>query len=202
DVDGSGRVVPRHHHANARVDDLGPELEGVDRCRAWTQALDLLAGAVVQRLARADGGAHRHQAHRGAVVAQVALHHEVHRRLHLGNAERAGEDAVVARDAARLPRRLHDAVLGALDGVRGTDLGAGRHVAVHADDRHRLRRQAAVDVIELDHGLSLVRVALATGLHAGLAADAPARVDEELEVLGDGHRLRPPLPGARGPRTP
>src|SRR5262249_18409494 len=116
--------------------------------------------------------------------------------------EGAGEDTVVARDAARLAGRLHDAVLGALDGVGGADLGAGRDVAVHTDDRHRLRRQGAGDVVELDHRLPLVRVALATGLHARLAADAPARVDEELEMLGDGHRLRSPPRGARVPHTP
>src|SRR5262249_59420540 len=116
-------IGARQYHVDARVNDLGPELEGTYRRRARAHALDLLAGAVVQRLARADGGAHRHQAHRGAIVAQVALHHQVHRRLHLGHAEGAGEDAVVARDAARLAGRLHDAVLGALDGVRGADLG-------------------------------------------------------------------------------
>src|SRR5262249_38433558 len=159
-------------------DDLRPELEGVDRHRARAQALDLLARAVVQRLARADGGTHRLQAHRGAVVAQVTFHHQVHRRLHLGHAEGAAEDALVAGDAARLACRLHDAVLRTLDGVGGADLGTGRDIAVHADDRHRLRRQGAVDVVELDHGLPLVRVALAAGLHARLAAYASARVDE------------------------
>ena len=39
----------------------------------------------------------------------------------------------------------------------------------------------AVDVFEVDHRLAPVRVALAARLHAGLAADAAARVDEELE---------------------
>ena len=46
--------------------------------------------------------------------------------VHLGHAERAGEHAVVAGDAARLAGRLHDAVAGALDRVGRADLGAGR----------------------------------------------------------------------------
>ena len=57
--------------------------------------------------------------------------------VHLRHAERAGEHAVVAGDAARLAGRLHDAVAGPLDGVGRADLGAGRRVAVHADDRAR-----------------------------------------------------------------
>src|SRR5262249_17735765 len=154
-VDRGGRIAPRYHHVDTRADDLRAELERVDRPRARTQPLDLLVGAVMQRLAWTDRGAHRHQTYRGTVVAEVALHHQIHRRLHLGNAEGAGEHTVVARDAARLARRLDDTVLGALDGVRGTDFGTGGNVAMHADDRHGLRRQAAVDVVELDHRLAL-----------------------------------------------
>src|SRR5262249_45621228 len=89
----------------------------------------------------------------------------------------------------------------ALDGVGRTDLGTGGDVAVHAHHGHRLRRQAAVDVVELDHGLALVRIALAAGLHARLAADAPARVDVELEGCGGRHRLRPPPRGECAPHT-
>ena len=58
---------------------------------------------------------------------------------------------------------------------------------MHADHRHRLRRAAAVDEVELDHRLPLVRVALGAGLHARLAADAAAGIDEERLV---GHHGR------------
>ena len=52
---------------------------------------------------------------------------------------------------------------------------------------------AAVDVLEVDHRVPLVRVALGAGLHARLAADAAVRVDEELEVVWNGHRRDPCL---------
>src|SRR5690606_34614808 len=109
--------------------------------------------------------------------------------------ERAGEDAVVAGDAARLAGRLHDPVLGALDGIRRTDLGAGGLIAVHADDRYRLGGLRAVDEVELNYRHSLVGVALRAGLDAGVAADAAGRVDVELVVSRYGHRAspRPPL---------
>ena len=45
----------------------------------------------------------------------------------------------------------------------------------------------AVDVLEVDHRLPRVRVALGAGLHARLAADAAVRVDEELQVVRVGH---------------
>src|SRR5207253_2510156 len=88
--------------------------------------------------------------------------------------------AVVAGDAARLPGSLHDAVAGALDRVGGTDLGARRRIAVHADDRHGLYGNRAVDILEMDHRRAAMRVALAAGRHARLAADAAIGVDEEL----------------------
>jgi hypothetical protein len=48
----------------------------------------------------------------------------------------------------------------------------------------------------MDHRMALVRIALAARLHARLTADAPAGVEEELEMFGYGHRsifLLPPL---------
>ena len=44
-----------------------------------------------------------------------------------------------------------------------------------------------IEDVEVDHRVSLVGVALAAGLDAGVAADAAARIDEELLGLGDGH---------------
>ena len=70
---------------------------------------------------------------------------------------------------------LHDAVAGALDRVGRADLGAGRLLAVHADDRHGLHALRAVDVFEVNHRLAAMRVALGARLHARLAADAAVR---------------------------
>ena len=70
---------------------------------------------------------------------------------------------------------------------------------MHADRRHRRGRMPVVDVVEVDHRPAAVRVALAAGGHAGLAADAAAGIDEQRRSH---HRrsLRLRLPSARGAR--
>ena len=81
-----------------------------------------------------------------------------------------GEDAIVARDAARLPRRLHDAVFGTFDGIgrgRPPRRWANRNACSHGD---RLRRARAVQIIELDHDGPLVGVTLRHSLDARLTA--------------------------------
>ena len=148
-------------------------------------------------------GAHRLAADRGAVVAHVTFHHEVILRFHLGHAERAGQHAVVAADAARLAGAEDDAVLLLFDGVGRANLGAGRRIAVHADDRHGLRRARPVHVFQVNHRPAAVRVALAARLLAGAAADAAIGVDEELHVSGTGMSAPSlsnfsPLPVLRG----
>ena len=60
---------------------------------------------------------------------------------------------------------------------------------MHADDGHRLRRLRAIDVLEVDHRFAAVRVALGARLHAGLAADAAVRVDEEVQLIRLRHGL-------------
>jgi hypothetical protein len=47
----------------------------------------------------------------------------------------------------------------------------------------------AVDEIELNHRLPLMRVAFDAGLHTGLAANAAIGIDEELVFGRDGHYL-------------
>src|SRR6185369_2984812 len=188
DIDaGRSRPVARHHDVDARRDRLVAEPELVGRRRSRSQRHGLLAGAEEQRLARTDRGAHRLLADRRAVVAHVALHHDRAIDVELGDAERAGDDAVAARDAARLASALHDAIAGALDRIGRADLRAGRLLAVHAHHRHGLDRRGAIDVLEVDHRVTAVGVALGAGLDARLAADATAGIDEELEVLGDRH---------------
>src|SRR5262249_23428440 len=123
------------------------------------------------------------------VVAHVALHHDFPVFVQLGHAEGTGDDAVAAGDAAWLARRLHDAVAGALDRVGRTDLRAGRLFAVHAYDRNGLNAFPAVDVLQVDHRIAAMRVALRAGLHTCLTADAAARVDEEVQVVRLGHAL-------------
>ena len=76
----------------------------------------------------------------------------------------------------------------ALDRVRRAYLRAGRGITVHADDGHGLRRVRAIDVVQLDHRLSPVRIALRARLNAGVAPDTPVRVDEELHGLRGWHR--------------
>ena len=51
----------------------------------------------------------------------------------------------------------------------------------------------AVDVLEVDHRVAAVRVALGAGLHARLAADAAVRIDEEVQVVRLGHAMVLPV---------
>ena len=108
----------------------------------------------------------------------------------LRHAERAGEHAVRAADAARLERRLHDAVLVLLDRVGRAHLGAGRVLAVHAHHRRRLGGGGPVDLLEVDHRRAAVRAALLARLHARPAADAAALVDDE-DAVAERARHRP-----------
>src|SRR5690606_30335839 len=122
--------------------------------------------------------------------AEIALHHEIELAHHLRHAERAGQHAVGAPDAAGLQRRLHDAELVLLDRVGRAHLGAGRVGAVHADHGHGLGALDPVDVVEVDHRVPTVGAALLAGLDAGPAADAAALV----------HHEDPLRPGSREPR--
>src|SRR5687768_2841574 len=99
-------AVLRNHHVHLGGDGLLAELEPVDRLRARALALDLFPRTEIERPRGADARAHRLQAHRRAVVAHVALHHQRELGLHLRHAERTGQHAVVARDAARFSRGL------------------------------------------------------------------------------------------------
>src|SRR5581483_5638615 len=101
--------------------------------------------------ARANRGAHRPFADRGAIVTHVAFHHEFKIDLHLRHAEGTGQHAIVAGDTARLTGRLHHTVARPLDGIGRTDLRAGRRVTMHAHDRHRLWSVAAIHILEVDH---------------------------------------------------
>src|SRR5262249_35116609 len=148
------------------------------------------------------GRAHRLLADARAVVAHVALHHDLAILVQLGHAERARGDAVAAGNAARLPRRLNDAVAGPLDRVGGTGFRAGRLLAVHAHHRHRLHAVGAIDVLEMDHRIAAVRVALGARLHTRLAPDAAAGINEEVKIVGLGHEVTaaaraPPRTAAR-----
>ena len=50
---------------------------------------------------------------------------------------------------------------------------------MHAHDRGGLHAGWTVDVLEVDHGVAAVGVALGASLHAGLAADAARLIQEE-----------------------
>src|SRR6185369_5955727 len=129
-------------------------------------------------------GAHRLFADAGAVVAHVALHHQIELDLHLRHAKGTGEDAVRARDTTRFGGAVHHAAVVLLDGVGGTDPGARRIFAVHANDRRGLHARGPVHVVEVNHRMPAMRPAFAARLHTRLAADAARGVDEE---FGFGH---------------
>src|SRR5262245_59069824 len=111
----------------------------------------------------------------------------MHLRVHFRHTERAGQHAVVAGDTTRFSRSLHRAVLSAFDGIRRTDLSTRGRIAMHAHHGHGLRRRSSIDEIELNHRVSFVGIALGTGLHAGVAADAAVRVDKEFLGLSYEH---------------
>ena len=71
----------------------------------------------------------------------------------------------------------------------GTDFRAGWRVAVHANDRHGLRRVSPIDVVKLNHRVALVRVALSASLHTRVAPDAATRIDVKITGLGGWHTL-------------
>src|SRR6185369_16257657 len=108
---------------------------------------------------RAHGCAHRTPAGARAVVAHVALHHLIGIAVILGDAERTGQHAVRAADAARLERALDDAFGCLFDGVGGADLRANRVLAVHTDLGRRLHAVAPLDRLEVDERAAAVCVA-------------------------------------------
>ena len=175
------------HHIDLGRNRLLAELKTIDRRRARAQLLELLTRAEKERLAWTNRGAHRFLADRRAVVAQIALHHELQFRLHLRHAERASQHAVIASNAARLARRLHHAVFRALDRIRWTNFSAGRLIAVHANHGRSLNGMRSINIFEMNHRMPFVRVALAARLHARLAADAAIGINEKFEVLRNWH---------------
>jgi len=146
---------------------------------AAAAGLPLFHRAIVKSFGGTYGGAHWALANRSAIIAHIALHHLIESRYILGNAEGAGHDAVLAANAARLLRRLDNAVWGLFNGIRRTHLGTGRIFAVHTNLWGRLHGVCAVDVVQMNHGRAAMRVAFTAGLKASLAADAPGWIDNE-----------------------
>ena len=169
----------RNHHVNLRANLLLAKQKFVVGCRSRPHLFDFLPSSVVQRTTGANGGAHRLTAHRSAVVAHVALHHEFEVGVHFRHAEGTRQYAVIAGDAARFTGCLHHAVRRSLDGVGWADLGARGSIAMHADHRHGLRRNGAIDEFEMNHRMPLVGIALAARFVARLAANAAIRIDEK-----------------------
>src|SRR5262249_5725268 len=132
--------------------------------------------------ARTDGGTQGFFARAGAVVAQIALHHQVERFDLFGHAKRTGQNAVGAGDATRRVGAVHDTKLVFRDGVGGTDLRADGVFAVHADLERGLRRQKTIHIVHMNHGGLTVGFAFRASHFACVAADAPLRVKEELLV--------------------
>ena len=151
------------------------------------QPLDLLARAEEERAARADRRAHRLHARPRCGRSTCRTSSSARTRSFIFGTPNGQASTQLLQAMQRGFRaRLHDAVAGPLDRVGRADLGAGRRVAVHADDRHRLRRDRRGRtysrwIIEcplcVSHSLQ--------ACDARLAADAAVRVDEEL-VVGSG----------------
>lgn len=173
------RYIQWNHHVHPSRNCLSPELEGIDWFRAGAQAFDLIPCAIEQRLAGAYRRTHRLHIDRGAVITHIALHHQIHSGVHFWHPKGASQHAIVTGDAARLACRLHHAIRGPFDGICRAHFRASGGVAVHTDHGDGLRGQVPVYVIQLDHGLALVRVTFRTCLHTGLAADTPGGVNEK-----------------------
>src|SRR5262249_42483156 len=131
---------------------------------------------------RTNRRAHRLLAGGRAVIAHVALHHQLLVFVNFRHAEWAGQHAVAARDAPRLARALNNAVAGPLDRIRRTDFRARRLLAMHANDRDGLHALRSFDIFEMNHRHTAMRVALRACLHARLATDAAVGIDEKLEM--------------------
>lgn len=136
--------------------------------------------SIEQGLRWADRGAHRLLTHGCAVVTHVALHHLVDNRIVFRNSERTSKNAVGASDATGFERTLHDAIRRSFDRVGWANGGAGRVVAMHADDGCRLNRIATLDRFEMNHREACVGLAFRTGDYASIARNTSARVYIEL----------------------
>ena len=119
--------------------------------------------------------------HRRAVVAHVALHHEFDAALFIlgtPNGQASTQLLQAMQRGLRAVCTTPSAVrLMASAGQTSAQVGESQCMQTTGTV---CVRHVAVDIVELDHRLSLVRVALAARLHARLAADAAAGVDEEL----------------------
>lgn len=170
-----------HHETNFGADRSVPENEFIDGS-ASPAGGDLFGGTVHEGLGWTDRGTHRLLADRSAVVAHIAFHHLINLGQVFGDSERAREDTVGASDAPGFERALHHSVRRSFDRIRGADGGAGRLVAVHADDWRRLHSIVAFDSLQMNHRNSGVSVAFRASSDTCIASNAPAGIDIELPL--------------------
>src|SRR3954471_1106004 len=157
-IDVFRRARFRRHHLYFSIDDLRSELKAIHGGSRLPQRINLTTHAEIKCPTRADGRAHWFLAGRSAVVAHVALHHELKLGLHFRHTEGTGEHAVVAGNTARFTSRLHDAIGRTLDGISRADFGACGTVTMHANDWHSLRCQSAIDVLQVNHRVTAMRI--------------------------------------------
>jgi hypothetical protein len=55
---------------------------------------------------------------------------------------------------------------------------------MHANYRHRLRRDGTIDEFQVNHRMPLMRIAFTARLDARLAADTPVWIDEKMVLAG------------------
>src|SRR5262249_22180816 len=77
DVDALGWGGARRQDVDTGIDRLPAEQEMVDRDGARPKLFDLFSASVEEGPTGTDGCAHGLLAHRGAVVAHIALHHQL-----------------------------------------------------------------------------------------------------------------------------
>src|SRR5690554_763230 len=89
-----------HHDGHFGIDGLIAELKGIDRHTIRPHSLDLLSGAIIERLAWADRCAHGLLSGTGPVIAHIAFHHQFGFFFFFGLAIRSSHYAVGTTDTA------------------------------------------------------------------------------------------------------
>src|SRR4026209_1789784 len=96
----------------------------------------------------------------------------------LGHAKRTGVNAVATIEAARLQCREHHTLVSCLNRVCRTNKCTGGLDTVHADRGHCRCGLRAIEIVDIDHRIALVRTTLATCGTARAAAYTALRIDE------------------------
>src|SRR5690606_3078834 len=179
-----------HHDGHFGIDGLIAELKGIDRHTIRPHSLDLLSGAIIERLAWADRCAHGLLSGTGPVIAHIAFHHQFGFFFFFGHAKRTSQYAVGTTDTAGSIRRMDHTKIILMDSICRADVGASGILAVHTDLDGGLRAHRSVDIMHVDHAFLSVCFTFRTGHFTGMTADTSLHVYKKshpLVVIGFGH---------------